>query len=54
MNNENRKEYIDLKEKDLKEFQVLYKKYYGIDVTLEQVEILGTHLIGFMSFIFYE
>lgn len=43
-----------LEDHDIKEFQALYKKYYGIDLDEEVARDLAHHLITFMSFILVE
>lgn len=44
-------QYFELEQKDIEEFKVLYKKYYGIELNDMHAKVLAHHLIAFMSFV---
>ena len=44
-------QYFELKEKDIEEFKVLYKKHYDIELDDIHAKMLAHHLIAFISFV---
>jgi hypothetical protein len=47
-------QYFELKQKDIDEFKVLYKKHYDIELSDMHAKMLAHHLIAFMSFVLLE